>query len=102
MGEEDHKDSDLDMSGGDSDTPLSNKEVQADSQIDSDQEAHSGDDALQVELEQAQATVEKHKDEVLRAFAELDNVRKRAERDVAAAHKFGIDPANSFPPFPND
>lgn len=31
------------------------------------------------------------KDEVLRARAELENMRKRAERDVEAAHKYGLE-----------
>ncbi|MEM7466481.1 MAG: nucleotide exchange factor GrpE [Pseudomonadota bacterium] len=46
---------------------------------------------LQVALDSALSAAEKHKDEALRAMAELENVRKRAEKDVEAAHKFGIE-----------
>lgn len=48
-------------------------------------EAADGDDAVAA----LEAQVEALKEEVLRARAEMDNVRKRAERDVEAAHKYG-------------
>ena len=48
-------------------------------------------DPLQIELDNALAAAEKHKDEALRAMAELENVRKRAEKDVESAHKFGLE-----------
>ena len=35
------------------------------------------------------------RDEVLRAQAEADNTRKRAERDVIAAHKYGLEKLTS-------
>ena len=43
------------------------------------------------ELAAAQAKAEENWDRYLRAAAELDNVRKRAERDVEKAHKFALE-----------
>ena len=41
------------------------------------------------QLAQLEAEVEKYKDVALRAEAEMQNLRRRAERDVQNAHKFG-------------
>ncbi|MBX9606559.1 MAG: nucleotide exchange factor GrpE [Gammaproteobacteria bacterium] len=46
---------------------------------------------LGLELEQARAQVASLKDELLRGRAELDNQRKRAERDLEAAHKYALE-----------
>lgn len=46
---------------------------------------------LQAALEQARADVDRYRDEMLRARAELENVRKRAQKDVEAAHKYGLE-----------
>jgi molecular chaperone GrpE len=46
---------------------------------------------LEAELAQAEAKAAEHRDLYMRALAELDNVRKRAARDVEQAHKFAID-----------
>lgn len=48
-------------------------------------------DALRGELEQLQADVQEHKDKYLRAMAEVENTRRRAENDVAGARKFAIE-----------
>lgn len=42
-------------------------------------------------LAAAQADMERQREEVLRARAEIDNARKRAQRDVEAAHKYGVE-----------
>jgi molecular chaperone GrpE len=42
-------------------------------------------------LADAQARIEEHKDARLRAVAETENIRKRAQADVAAAHKFAVE-----------
>lgn len=42
-------------------------------------------------LANAKAEMERHREEVLRARAEIDNARKRAQREVEAAHKFGVE-----------
>src|SRR5690606_10992022 len=46
---------------------------------------------LAVLLEQAQAQVAQYHDELLRAKAEVENVRRRAQEDVAKARKFGTE-----------
>ena len=42
-------------------------------------------------LEQAQAQVAQYHDELLRAKAEVENIRRRAQDDVSKARKFGIE-----------
>jgi molecular chaperone GrpE len=51
----------------------------------------SADMDLQAALNAAEARATEHRDLYMRALAELDNVRKRATRDVEHAHKFAID-----------
>ena len=46
---------------------------------------------LELELNNALDEVEKFKDMAIRAEAEMQNVRRRAERDVENAHKFGLE-----------
>lgn len=43
------------------------------------------------ELDEALAQAEQAKDQSLRAMAELENVRRRAQRDVEAAKKFAVE-----------
>ncbi|OIO69955.1 MAG: nucleotide exchange factor GrpE [Zetaproteobacteria bacterium CG12_big_fil_rev_8_21_14_0_65_55_1124] len=43
------------------------------------------------ELEAARCEVAEMKDRLLRTHAEMDNLRKRTQREVADAHKFGIE-----------
>ncbi|HEX4873043.1 MAG TPA: nucleotide exchange factor GrpE [Nevskiaceae bacterium] len=47
--------------------------------------------ALQRQLAEAEARAQASKDAHLRALAELDNVRKRAEREISQAGKFGAE-----------
>src|SRR5690606_14201312 len=47
--------------------------------------------ALRAELEAAQATVNEQQDQILRNRAEVENIRRRAQDDVAKARKFGIE-----------
>lgn len=42
-------------------------------------------------LEKARRDAQEHMDMALRARAELENVRRRAERDVANAHRYGLE-----------
>ncbi len=57
--------------------------------------ADSGDvsegDVVTDELEAAYAEIAELKDKLLRNHAEMDNLRKRTQREVADAHKFGIE-----------
>jgi len=46
---------------------------------------------LKVQLAEAEERARNHWDQYLRAVADLDNVRKRAQRDVEAAHRFGLE-----------
>jgi molecular chaperone GrpE len=46
---------------------------------------------LQAELAEAQNQAAQYRDQVLRAAAELDNIRKRAARDVEHAHRFALE-----------
>jgi molecular chaperone GrpE len=48
-------------------------------------------ESLQHELAAAQQQAEEHWSELLRARAEVENMRKRAERDVENAHKYGLE-----------
>jgi len=42
-------------------------------------------------LQKAEAAVQEHRDAFLRAKAETENMRKRAQTDVAAAHKYAVE-----------
>lgn len=46
---------------------------------------------LESALAQAQAQAQEHYDSLLRAQAEMENVRRRAQEEVAKARKFGIE-----------
>lgn len=48
-------------------------------------------DELQAALDQAQAEAGQYRDQAVRAHAELENVRKRAQRDVESARKFALE-----------
>ena len=48
-------------------------------------------EALLQRLREAELAVDEHKDAWLRAKAESDNIRKRAQADLAAAHKYAIE-----------
>jgi molecular chaperone GrpE len=57
------------------------------------QDPSQGLDAAQLSkaLAEAQQLATSHKDQYLRALAELDNVRKRAQRDVENANRYGLE-----------
>lgn len=46
---------------------------------------------LQKQLEEAQQKAEENWNNFLRARAELENIRRRAERDLEQAHKYGLE-----------
>jgi len=46
-------------------------------------------ESLQLELQESVEKAEAYRDEAVRAQAEMQNVRRRAEQDVSKAHKFG-------------
>ncbi len=49
------------------------------------------DTAVEAELSEAQAKVAEYHDQLLRAKAEMENVRRRATEDVAKARKFAVE-----------
>ena len=64
--------------------------------IDNDDAGQSGSDSgaetsLEAQLEALSAQLSSAKDEQLRTQAEMQNLRRRAERDVEKAHKFGLE-----------
>jgi molecular chaperone GrpE len=56
-----------------------------------DTSAASVPDPIEAELAEARAKADEHWNSYLRAIAESDNLRKRAQRDVEAAHRFAIE-----------
>lgn len=48
-------------------------------------------ESLRAALAEAQTKAQESRDQALRALAELDNVRKRATRDVEQAHKYALE-----------
>lgn len=46
---------------------------------------------VEAQLNEAQAKLEESKNQQLRSNAELDNVRKRAEKDINNAHKYSLE-----------
>ncbi len=48
-------------------------------------------DTLKAALEAAEARANESRDQALRAMAELENVRRRAARDVENAHKYALE-----------
>ena len=53
-------------------------------------EAIDGAEDIQQELDKAQATIKDYYDQMMRLRAEIENNRKRAERDVENAHKYAL------------
>jgi len=47
--------------------------------------------SLDALLAEAQGRIDEQRDAWMRAVAEAENIRKRAQADVAAAHKFGVE-----------
>ena len=55
-----------------------------------DTPASAEDKTLDKLLAEAEARIVEHKDAWMRAVADADNARKRAQADIAAAHKYGV------------
>ena len=85
--------------------PASENDSELDSELDNELDNEADNEAeifeevaelselelLKEELELAKKEAVTARDDMLRAHAEAENVRKRAERDVTAAHKFGLE-----------
>jgi molecular chaperone GrpE len=53
--------------------------------------APSVEEQLKEQLQKAEAAAAEHKDAFLRAKAETENMRRRAQEDVAKAHKYAVE-----------
>lgn len=54
-------------------------------------EQEAGSEDLRLQLEDARNKADEHWSQCLRLQAELENTRRRAERDVESAHKFALE-----------
>ncbi len=75
------------------DTETVAEETLRDAAAQTDEATESSDDSadsIEVELQKAQATIQEYWDQIMRLRAEMENNRKRAERDVENAHKFAL------------
>lgn len=66
------------------------EESAAEMAVDSEVAEHSAGD-LSVLLEQARAKADEHYEQMMRAHAELENLKRRHARDLEQAHKFALD-----------
>lgn len=48
-------------------------------------------ESLQTELEEAEAKAEDNLDQLVRTRAEMENIRRRSERDLVNAHKYAVE-----------
>ncbi len=69
---------------------LEDDQVTLDSQSADTNDAPSTEDLL-AEVESLRAELDQVKEQSLRAAAEAQNIRRRAEQDVEKAHKFGVE-----------
>ncbi|MCW9079353.1 MAG: nucleotide exchange factor GrpE, partial [Gammaproteobacteria bacterium] len=53
--------------------------------------AENSAEGLSQLLEQARAKADEHYEQMMRAHAELENLKRRHERDLENAHKYGLD-----------
>ena len=66
------------------------EESAAELEIDSEMAEDSANDLNRL-LEEARAKADEHYEQMMRAHAELDNLKKRHARDLENAHKFALD-----------
>jgi molecular chaperone GrpE len=55
------------------------------------QDAQNGDKPLEQQLEEAQARADQHRDAMMRALADAENARKRAQAEAASAQKYALE-----------
>ena len=65
--------------------------TEAEGTLPAEQSAAAGPGSLEAELLEAQASAQEHWNSYLRAVAETENVRKRAQRDVESASRYAIE-----------
>lgn len=66
-------------------------DVEGEAQTEESAPSETSIESLQAELGAAQTKASEHYDGMLRLQAEMDNLRKRTERDVENAHKFALE-----------
>lgn len=72
-------------------TPEDNLQAPAEEQLDEGASPPSELEQVQAALAAAEARAAEGRDQALRALAELENVRRRATRDVENAHKYALE-----------
>ena len=65
-------------------------EIDIETTAEGNKEDDAGEVSVEQQLEQAQATIKDYWDQMMRLRAEMENNRKRAERDVENAHKYSL------------
>ena len=65
-------------------------EIDIETRAGDENEEVSEDGTVEQQLEQAQVTIKDYWDQMMRLRAEMENNRKRAERDVENAHKYAL------------
>ena len=81
----------------DTENTLENEELEQESANEADDnteavtEAAGSNADLEKRLEEAEAKAKEAEDKVLRAHAEMENIRRRSERELANAHKYGME-----------
>lgn len=88
-----HDDDDRSAAGADNGGSEGEREVagQRDASGQSDADDNGSEDAALVEVEALREQAAANHDRYLRAVAELENVRRRAARDVANARRYGVE-----------
>ncbi len=82
---EQQRPTDVELDGNTAENPATDAPADADAEVLEEITVAS----VQAELEVALAKIEEQQADVLRAQADVQNIRRRSEQDVAKAHKFG-------------
>ena len=67
------------------------EETAPDTAVSNGEDSEAAEVSLQDELEEARRKAGEYHDRVLRMQAEMENLRKRAERDISNTHKYAIE-----------
>jgi molecular chaperone GrpE len=71
--------------------PFSDVPSDADADLDANALEHPSYDVLEQKLTDAEKQAHENWEKVVRVTAEMDNLRRRSERDVANAHRYGLE-----------
>jgi len=84
--ENDAADAQAQQAGADADPQAPDRETAA-----TQADAPGAGDELAAKMAELQAKADQHWEQLLRTQAEMENVRRRAEKDVESAHKFAVE-----------